>query len=143
MVETSQDQEQGAPLSISEPSSQAVAMLGRWPDGGGIRVLDVSEEYVQFWGGIATVGWASPKIVHQAAANEQLLSQLDQALSAGELKVGYSLSGLDHEEEALLSKAPRPLIEWRITAMSMPGYASTVLVLVQRDITRRVEKKPN
>lgn len=142
MVEISHDQEQGAPPSISEPSSQAVAMLGRWPEGGGLRVLDVSEEYVQFWGGDRN-RWlgASPKIVHQAAANEQLLSQLDHALSTGELKVGYSLSGLAHEEEALLSKAPRPLIEWRITAMSMPGYASTVLVLVQRDITRRVEKE--
>ncbi len=142
MVETPQNQTQGAPLSISEPSSQAVAVLGGRPNGQGIRILDVSEEYVQFWGGDRD-HWlgASPKIVHQEAANEQLLTQLHHALSGGKLGLGCSLSGLDHAKEALLSKAPRPLIEWRVTAMSMPGYADNVLVLVQRDITQRVEKE--
>lgn len=142
MVETPQDSEQGAPLSISEPSSQAIAVLGKSSDGEGIRVLDVSEEYLQFWGGDRD-RWlgASPHIVHQEAANEQLLKRLEQALAQNELRLGDSLSGLDYGNETLLGKAPRPLIEWRITAMSMPGYASTVLVLVQRDISQRVQRE--
>lgn len=141
-VETPQDTEQGAPLSISEPSSQAVAVLSGLPEGEGIRVLDVSAEYVQFWGGERD-HWlgAEPKIVHQTSANKQLLNQLNSALACGKLSLGCSMSGLDHADEAPRSTAPRPLIEWRVTAMSMPGYAGNVLVLVQRDITKRVEKE--
>ncbi|MCP1317948.1 GGDEF domain-containing protein [Halomonas sp. 707B3] len=135
-------QEKGEPLFLSEPSSQAVAVLSGLPEGEGIRILDVSAEYVQFWGGERD-HWlgASPKIVHQASANEQLICQLNSALACGKLSLGCSMSGLDHADEAPRSQAPRPLIEWRVTAMSMPGYADNVLVLVQRDITQRVEKE--
>ncbi|GGC93425.1 GGDEF domain-containing protein [Vreelandella lutescens] len=142
MVETQQEIEQGVPLPLSEPSSQAVAVLSGLPEGEGIRILDVSAEYVQFWGGERD-HWlgAEPKIVHQTAANKQLLHQLNSALACGKLSLGCSMSGLDHADEAPCSNAPRPLIEWRVTAMSMPGYADNVLVLVQRDITKRVEKE--
>ncbi|WP_445010791.1 diguanylate cyclase [Vreelandella stevensii] len=142
MAEILQNQEQGVPLSVSEPSNQAVAVLGGRPDGKGIRVLDVSEEYLQLWGGNRD-DWlgAPPKIVHQEVANTRLLRQLSHALSAGKLTSGYSLAGMDRAEETVCSKGLQPLVEWRVTAMSLPGHVENALVLVQRDITERVEKE--
>ncbi|WP_301583793.1 GGDEF domain-containing protein [Halomonas alkaliantarctica] len=128
-------------LAISEPSSQATAVLSRQPNGDGIRILDVSDEYAQFWGG-SRHQWlgSAPKIVHHEAKNQRLLSRLHNALDSGELSVGCSISGLD-DGKRTPNVAGCSVIEWRITAMNVPGYTGNVLILVQRDISKRVEKE--
>ncbi|WFE69960.1 GGDEF domain-containing protein [Halomonas sp. M1] len=126
----------------NESSNQAIAVLSGKPTKRGIRILDVSAEYAHFWGGERDE-WlgALPKIVRREVENQQLLDQLGGALMKGELRTGDSLSGVDQSEGNLSAGVASAFIEWRITAMEMPGYAEKVLVLTQRDISKRVEKE--
>ncbi|MCB8888328.1 GGDEF domain-containing protein [Vreelandella malpeensis] len=126
----------------NESNPQAIAVLGGQAGGSDLHLLDISDEYLRFWGGRRDQ-WlgAAPRIVERDMENRRLLRKLGQALSKGELCDGYSLSGLDRHSRARCPRAPATLIEWRVTAMNMPGYASRVLVLVQRDISKRVEKE--
>lgn len=126
----------------SESSNQAIAVLSGTSSKRGIRILDVSAEYAHFWGG-EREEWlgALPKIVRREVENQQLLDQLGGALMKGELRTGDSLSGVDQSEGNLSAGVVSAFIEWHITAMEMPGYAEKVLVLTQRDISKRVEKE--
>ncbi|WP_447956963.1 GGDEF domain-containing protein [Vreelandella sp. EE7] len=125
---------------VMEPNRQAIAILGGRPDSMGLHILDASDEYTRFWGG-ERKQWlgASPKIVSHDIDNRKLLRKLSCALAKGDVDAGYSLSGLD--KSPLSAGKPSVLIEWRVTAITMPGYTERVLVLVQRDISKRVEKE--
>lgn len=125
-----------------ECNHQALAVLGDQSDGVDLAVLDVSDEYTRFWGG-ERQQWlgARPRIVGCDIENDKLLCKLSRALAKGELENGYSLSGLDKSRWPLATDDAPVLIEWRVTPMTMPGYARRVLVLVQSDISRRVEKE--
>ncbi|UYG00250.1 MULTISPECIES: GGDEF domain-containing protein [unclassified Halomonas] len=127
---------------VREVNRQAIAVMGACADGSDLTILDVSDEYTRFWGGERDQ-WlgASPRIVGCDIENRKLLRKLCRALAKGELGDGYSLSGLDKSSWPLSANQPPMLIEWRVTAMTMPGYAERVLVLVQRDISKRVEKE--
>ncbi|WP_447555060.1 GGDEF domain-containing protein [Vreelandella sp. EE22] len=126
----------------NESNSQAIAVLGCQTGSSNLRILDVSDDYSRFWGGERD-RWlgALPKIVGREGENQKLLRTLSQALVKGELGDGYSLSGLDKSGWPLSTGKVAMLIEWRVTAMTMPGYTERVLVLVQRDISKRVEKE--
>lgn len=129
-------------LPSSESSNQAIAVLSGTSSKRGIRILDVSAEYAHFWGG-EREEWlgALPKIVRREVENQQLLDQLDGTLMKGELSTGDSISGIDQSDGSLSAGVASAFIEWRITAMQMPGYAEKVLILTQRDISKRVEKE--
>ncbi|MFG6665692.1 GGDEF domain-containing protein [Halomonas sp. HNIBRBA4712] len=132
-----------SPPSLKESHPQAIAVLGVGQAASRhLRLLDVSEEYTRFWGG-GREQWlgASPTIVGCENENRKLLRTLNQALANGELEEGYSLSGLDKSSWPLAVGKRALLIEWRITAMTMPGLGERVLVLVQRDISKRVERE--
>ncbi|MFI0473701.1 GGDEF domain-containing protein [Halomonas sp. HMF6819] len=127
---------------VKECSLQAVAVLGFSADGSALTVLNASDEYLHFWGGERDQ-WlgASPKLVGCDIENRKLMRKLCRALVKGEMSDGYSLYGLDKSSWPLSAHQAPMLIEWRVTAMTMPGYAQRVLVLVQRDISKRVEKE--
>ncbi|MCA1773267.1 MAG: GGDEF domain-containing protein [Halomonas sp.] len=130
---------QPGPEDGGESPGHAVAILSMARDSRRVQVLDVNTDYQRLWGR-PRKEWlgATPNVVEQEAANQQIIAQLHDALSTtGE----RDFEGIGGREVSRQHDGSRRHIEWRITAMGGYQHDTITLVLTQRDVTGQVENE--
>ncbi|QNI04322.1 diguanylate cyclase [Halomonas sp. SH5A2] len=127
------------PEDGGKPPGHAVAILSMARDSRRVQVLDVNTDYQRLWGG-AREEWlgATPNVVEQEAANQQILARLDDALKTN---AEHDFEGIGGREVSRQHDGSRRHIEWRITAMGGYQHDAITLVLTQRDVTEQVENE--
>lgn len=122
-----------------ERPGHAVAILSVQERLPGIRIVDVNTDYQRLWGG-RREEWlgASPIVVEQEAANQQIIAELCDELNA---QVNSGFEGISGREVSRRHDGSRRHIEWRITAMGPCCNSAMTLVLTQRDVTEQIEKE--
>jgi len=125
--------------SDDERPGHAVAILSVQERLPGIRIVDVNTDYQRLWGG-SREGWlgASPIVVEQEAANQQIIAQLGDELNT---HANGDFEGISGREVSRRHDGSRRHIEWRITAMGPRNSSEMTLVLTQRDVTEQMEKE--
>lgn len=122
-----------------ERPGHAVAILSVQKGSPGVHIVDVNNDYQRLWGGTreAWLG-ASPIVVQQEAANQQIFAQLHEALNCAANVAFGDISG---REVSRQHDGSHRHIEWRITAMGSRNNSAITLVLTQRDVTEQMEKE--
>lgn len=130
---------QSGPEEGGESPGHAVAIFSMARDSRRVEVLDVNTDYQRLWGG-ALEEWlgATPNVVEQEAANQQILARLHDALNTS---VERDFEGIGGREVSRQHDGSRRHIEWRITAMGAYQHDAITLVLTQRDVTEQVENE--
>lgn len=127
------------PEDNDESTGHAVAILTVARDSRSVQVLDVNTDYQRLWGGTREE-WlgATPNVVEQKAANEQILARLRSALNTN---VERNFGAIGGREVSRQRDGSFRHIEWRITAMGACQHDAMTLVLTQRDVTDQVENE--
>lgn len=122
-----------------ERPGHAVAILSVQKRLPGIRIVDVNTDYQRLWGGNREE-WlgASPIVVEQEAANQQIIAELCDELN---VHANSGFEGISGREVSRRHDGSRRHIEWRITAMGPCCNSAMTLVLTQRDVTEQIEKE--
>ena len=123
----------------NERPGHAVAILRVQEGLPGIQIVDVNTDYQRLWGG-SRKEWlgASPTVVEQESANQQIIEELCEELN-GHLHNGFE--GIGGREVSRCHYGSCRHIEWRITAMGPLCNGAMTLVLTQRDVTEQIEKE--
>lgn len=130
------------PEADSGLPGHAVAILRVQGNSPGIYIVDVNTDYQRLWGG-SREDWlgAAPVVVQKEAINQQIFTQLHDALNTFMNVEGYFFEGIGGLEVNRRHDGTRRHIEWRITAMGVRHNDDITLVLTQRDITKQIEKE--
>lgn len=122
-----------------ERPGHAVAILSMQESVPGIHIMDVNTDYQRLWGG-SRAEWlgATPVVVEQEAANQQIVAELCDELNA---HADSDFEGISGREVSRRHDGSRRHIEWRITAMGPRKNSAMTLVLTQRDVTEQMEKE--
>lgn len=122
-----------------ERSGHAVAILSVEESSPGIHIVDVNTDYQRLWGG-SREEWlgASPIVVEQEAANQQIVAELCDELN---VNANGNFEGIGGREVSRRHDGSRRHIEWRITSIGPRSNNAMTLVLTQRDVTEQMEKE--
>ncbi|WP_074394992.1 MULTISPECIES: GGDEF domain-containing protein [unclassified Halomonas] len=130
------------PRSDGEQPDHAVAILSVEGHSPGVRIVDVNTDYQRLWGGTREE-WlgAVPIVVQQQAVNQQIFTQLHDALNLLSQDSRNTFEGLGGREVSRRHDGSRMHIEWRISAMGANHHGPMTLVLTQRDVTEQMENE--
>ncbi|MFB9868870.1 GGDEF domain-containing protein [Vreelandella sulfidaeris] len=125
-----------------EQPGHAVAILSISEGSSDIRIVDVNSDYQRLWGG-SRDEWlgATPIVVEQEAANQQIFAQLHEALNPLRHSPNSAFEGISGLEVSRRNDGSHRHIEWRITAMGACQDNAITLVLTQLDVTEKMEKE--